>query len=156
MDDRGLLSGLRVIDGGTGVAGPASAAVMSDFGAEGIKIERPGGGDLWRIYSKLPGVAKSELDWCWVLTSRNKKSVALDLGRPEGREALIRLVRTADVFVTNYQKTLLEKFHLTWEDLSAINARLALPHLTGHGAAGEDADDTAFAARAYWAPSVVM
>src|SRR5713226_5275634 len=86
MDERGLLSGIRVIDCGTYVAGPASATVMSDFGAEVIKIERPGGGDLWRIYSKLPGVAKSELDWCWVLTSRNKKNVALELGRPEGLE----------------------------------------------------------------------
>ena len=80
----GLLSGLRVIDCGTYVAGPAAATVMSDFGAEVIKIERPGGGDLWRLFSKLPGTAKSELDWCWVLTSRNKKSVALDLGRVEG------------------------------------------------------------------------
>ena len=91
-NDGGLLSGLRVIDCGTYVAGPAAATIMSDFGAEVIKIERPGGGDLWRLFSKLPGTAKSELDWCWVLTSRNKKSVALDLGRPEGREALIRLV----------------------------------------------------------------
>jgi len=156
MDDRGLLSGIRVIDCGTYVAGPASATVMSDFGAEVIKIERPGGGDLWRIYSKLPGVAKSELDWCWVLTSRNKKSVALDLGRPEGREALIRLVRTADVFVTNYQKTLLEKFHLTWDDLSAVNDRLVYAHLTGYGDAGEDADDPAFDALAYWARSGLM
>src|ERR1700747_3029068 len=99
-NDDGLLSGLRVIDCGTYVAGPAAATVMSDFGAEVIKMERPGGGDLWRLFSKLPGTAKSELDWCWVLTSRNKKSVALDLGRSEGREALIRLVRTADVFLT--------------------------------------------------------
>src|SRR5260370_36893362 len=104
---------------------------MSVFGAEVIRIERPGGGVLWRIYSKLPGVAKSELDWCWVLTSRNKKSVALDLGRPEGREALIRLVRTADVFVTNYQKTLLEKFHLTWDYWSTINDRIVHTHLPG-------------------------
>jgi crotonobetainyl-CoA:carnitine CoA-transferase CaiB-like acyl-CoA transferase len=156
MDDRGLLSGIRVIDCGTYVAGPASATVMSDFGAEVIKIERPGGGDLWRIYSKLPGVARSELDWCWVLTSRNKKSVALDLGRPEGREALIRLVRTADVFVTNYQKPLLEKFRLTWEDLSPVNDRLVYAHLTGYGDAGEDADDPAFDALAYWARSGLM
>ena len=155
-NDGGVLSGLRVIDCGTYVAGPAAATIMSDFGAEVIKIERPGGGDLWRLFSKLPGTAKSELDWCWVLTSRNKKSVALDLGRPEGREALIRLVATADVFLTNYQRTLLEKFRLTWEDLSPINDRLIYAHLTGYGDAGEDADDPAFDALAYWARSGLM
>src|SRR5579864_998219 len=100
MDEHGVLSGIRVIDCGTYVAGPAAATVMSDFGADVIKIERPGGGDLWRLFSSLPGTAKSELDWCWTLTSRNKRSVALDLLRPEGREALLRLVKTADVFVT--------------------------------------------------------
>lgn len=156
MSDRGLLSGLRVIDCGTYVAGPAAATIMSDFGAEVIKIERPGGGDLWRLYSKLPGSARSELDWCWVLTSRNKKSVALDLGDPAGREALVRLVRTADVFVTNYQRTLLEKFRLNWDDLSAVNERLVYAHLTGYGDAGDDADDPAFDALAYWARSGLM
>ncbi len=155
-NDGGLLSGLRVIDCGTYVAGPAAATIMSDFGAEVIKIERPGGGDLWRLFSKLPGTAKSELDWCWVLTSRNKKSVALNLARPEGREALIRLVRTADVFLTNYQRTLLEKFRLTWEDLSPVNDRLIYAHLTGYGDAGDDADDPAFDALAYWARSGLM
>jgi crotonobetainyl-CoA:carnitine CoA-transferase CaiB-like acyl-CoA transferase len=152
----GLLSGLRVIDCGTYVAGPAAATIMSDFGAEVIKIERPGGGDLWRLFSKLPGTAKSELDWCWVLTSRNKKSIALNLAQPEGREALIRLVRTADVFLTNYQRTLLEKFRLTWEDLSPVNDRLIYAHLTGYGDSGDDADDPAFDALAYWARSGLM
>jgi len=156
MEERSLFSGLRVIDCGTYIAGPASATIMSDFGAEVIKIERPGGGDLWRLYSKLPGTAKSDLDWCWVLTSRNKKSVALDLRRSDNREALIRLVGTADVFVTNYQRTLLEKFRLTWEDLSPINDRLIYAHLTGYGDEGEDADEPAFDALAYWARSGLM
>jgi crotonobetainyl-CoA:carnitine CoA-transferase CaiB-like acyl-CoA transferase len=156
MDERGVLAGIRVIDCGTYVAGPAAATVMSDFGAEVIKIERPGGGDLWRLFSKLPGVAKCNLDWCWVLTNRNKKSVALDLGRPEGREVLLRLIGTADVFVTNYQRTLLEKFRLTWDDLAPVNQRLIYAHLTGYGDAGEDADAPAFDALAYWARSGLM
>jgi formyl-CoA transferase len=156
MDGRGILTGIRVIDCGTYVAGPAATTVMSDFGAEVIKIERPGGGDLWRLFSKLPGVARCDLDWCWVLTNRNKKSVALDLGRPEGREVLLRLVGTADVFVTNYQRTLLEKFRLTWEDLAPVNPRLVYAHLTGYGDRGEDADAPAFDALAYWARSGLM
>ncbi|MBV8454921.1 MAG: CoA transferase, partial [Deltaproteobacteria bacterium] len=156
MDEGGVLAGIRVIDCGTYVAGPAAATVMSDFGAEVIKIERPGGGDLWRLFSKLPGVAKCDLDWCWVLSNRNKKSVALDLGRPEGREVLLRLVSTADVFVTNYQRTLLEKFRLTWEDLAPANPRLIYAHLTGYGDAGADADAPAFDALAYWARSGLM
>ena len=156
MDERGVLGGIRVIDCGTYVAGPAAATVMSDFGAEVIKIERPGGGDLWRLFSKLPGVAKSDLDWCWELTNRNKKSIALDLARPEGREIIARLVGSADVFVTNYQRTLLEKFHLTWEDLAPLNSRLVYAHLTGYGDAGDDADAPAFDALAYWARSGLM
>jgi len=156
MDPAGILTGIRVIDCGTYVAAPAAATVMSDFGAEVIKIERPGGGDLWRLFSKLPGVAKCDLDWCWILTNRNKKSVALDLGRPEGREVLLRLVGTADVFVTNFQQKLLEKFSLTWADLAPINRRLIYAHLTGYGDSGEDADAPAFDALAYWARSGLM
>src|SRR6516162_1151002 len=156
MDEGGVLAGIRVIDCGTYVAGPAAATVMSDFGAEVIKIERPGGGDLWRLFSKLPGVARCNLDWCWVLTNRNKKSVALDLGRPEGREVLLRLIGTADVFLTNYQRMLLEKFRLTWEDLAPVNPRLVYAHLTGYGDAGEDANAPAFDALAYWARSGLM
>jgi len=156
MNKDGALAGIRVIDCGTYVAGPAAATVMSDFGADVIKIERPGGGDLWRLFSRLPGTAKSELDWCWVLTSRNKRSVAIDLGKPSGRDALIRLVKTADVFVTNYQRQLLQKFSLNYEDLSAVNPRLIYAHLTGYGDAGEDCDDPAFDALAYWARSGLM
>jgi crotonobetainyl-CoA:carnitine CoA-transferase CaiB-like acyl-CoA transferase len=152
----GILSGLRVIDCGTYVAGPASTTIMSDFGAEVVKIERPQGGDLYRFMAALPGFAKADLNWAWILTSRNKKSVAVDLSSPRGREVLIRLVKTADVFVTNYQRPLLEKFQLTWEHLQPENERLIYAHLTGYGDAGEDADAPAFDALAYWARSGLM
>ena len=156
MDRNGILSGIRVIDCGTYIAAPASATVMSDFGAEVIKIERPDGGDLWRLFPLLPGTAKSELNWSWVLTGRNKKSVALDLATPEGYEALLRLVKTADVFVTNYQSQLLTKFRINWDDLRAVNDRLIFAHLTGYGEKGDDADSPAFDALAYWARSGLM
>jgi crotonobetainyl-CoA:carnitine CoA-transferase CaiB-like acyl-CoA transferase len=156
MRKDGILSGIRVIDCGTYIAAPASTTVMSDFGAEVFKIERPDGGDLWRLFPHLPGTPKSELNYAWVLTGRNKKSVALDLGSPEGYEALMRLVKTADVFVTNYQAQLLTKFRLNWDDLRAINERLIFAHLTGYGETGDDADLPAFDALAYWARSGLM
>jgi len=156
MESKGLLSGIRVIDCGTYIAGPASATVMSDFGADVIKIERPQGGDLWRLFSRLPGTAKADLDWCWILTNRNKRSVALDLADGAGREALLELVKKSDVFVTNYQALILKKFRLTWEDLRPLNERLIYAHLTGYGDRGEDADDPAFDALAYWARSGLM
>jgi crotonobetainyl-CoA:carnitine CoA-transferase CaiB-like acyl-CoA transferase len=156
MQSGGILSGIRVIDCGTYIAGPAAATVMSDFGAEVFKIERPQGGDLFRLFPHLPGSPKSELNYCWILTGRNKKSVALDLADPDGREALMRLVKTADVFVTNYQAQLLAKFRLTWDDLHAINPRLIFAHITGYGEMGDDADLPAFDALAYWARSGLM
>ena len=156
MQKNGILSGIRVIDCGTYIAGPASTTVMSDFGAEVFKIERPDGGDLWRLFPHLPGTPKSQLNYAWILTGRNKKSVALDLASPEGYEALIRLVKTADVFVTNYQAQLLTKFRLTWDDLRATNERLIFAHITGYGEEGDDADLPAFDALAYWARSGLM
>jgi crotonobetainyl-CoA:carnitine CoA-transferase CaiB-like acyl-CoA transferase len=156
MQQSGILSGIRVIDCGTYIAGPASATVMSDFGAEVFKIERPDGGDLWRLFPHLPSTPKSELNYAWMLTGRNKKSVALDLSSPEGYEALIRLVKTADVFVTNYQTQLLTRFHLSWDELRAVNDRLIFAHITGYGEKGDDADLPAFDALAYWARSGLM
>jgi crotonobetainyl-CoA:carnitine CoA-transferase CaiB-like acyl-CoA transferase len=152
VEAKGLLSGIRVIDCGTYIAGPASCTVLSDFGADVIKIERPSG-DLWRAFPHLPGTAKSELNWAWILTNRNKRSVALDFEKPEGREALLRLVKSADIFVTNYQATLLRKFRIGWDDLRSLNDRLIYAHLTGYGDAGDDADEPAFDALAYWARS---
>jgi crotonobetainyl-CoA:carnitine CoA-transferase CaiB-like acyl-CoA transferase len=156
MPRDGLLSGLRVIDCGTYIAGPASATMMSDFGAEVFKIERPGGGDLFRLFPQFPGNAQSDLNYCWILAGRNRKSVALDLANPEGRDALLRLVKTADVFVTNYQAQILARFRLTWDDLRAVNDRLIYAHVTGYGDEGEDADAPAFDALAYWARSGLM
>jgi crotonobetainyl-CoA:carnitine CoA-transferase CaiB-like acyl-CoA transferase len=154
--ENGILSGLRVVDCGTYVAGPAAATVMADFGAEVFKIERPQGGDLFRLFHGLPGQAVSDVDYNWMLVGRSKKSVALDLGNSEGRDALIALVKSADVFVTNYQPQILAKFRLTWKDLSPLNSRLIYAHLTGYGDAGEDADLPAFDALAYWARSGLM
>jgi len=152
----GILSGIRVIDCGTYIAGPAAAVVMSDFGAEVIKIERPPYGDPYRYLSLVPGMPVSPLHYCWILEGRNKKSVALDLNDHAAREALIALVRTADVFITNYQGPLVQKFRVAYEDLAAYNPRLIYAHLTGYGDTGDDCNQPGYDLTAYWARSGLM
>jgi crotonobetainyl-CoA:carnitine CoA-transferase CaiB-like acyl-CoA transferase len=151
-----ILSGLRVIDCGTYIAGPAAAAILSDFGAEVIKIERPPYGDPYRYLPQVPGMPVSDQNYCWILDDRNKKSIALNLGDPEAHQVLLKLVATADIFVTNYQPQSLRKFHLTYEDLAPLNARLIHASITGYGEHGEDAEKPGYDATAYWARSGLM
>src|SRR5262245_6124678 len=115
----GILEGIRVIDAGTFIFGPAAATVMSDFGAEVIKLENPAGGDPYRYLHKMPPLPESKVDYCWLLDSRNKKSLAINLKRPEAREVVRRLVRSADVLVTNYQPSVIASLGLRYEDVAA-------------------------------------
>lgn len=148
-----ILSGIRVIDCGTYIAGPAAATIMADFGAEVIKIERPPYGDPYRNLSFLPGMPVSELNYCWLLDARNKKSLALDLQAQDGRDVLHRLVETADVFITNYPPELTTKLRVEYETLAAINPRLIYAHITGYGEDGEDTNKPGYDTTAYWARS---
>jgi len=152
-DHKNILSDLRVIDCGTYIAGPAAATILSDFGAEVIKIERPPHGDPYRFLSFLPGMPVSEHNYCWLLDSRNKKSLALNLREEAGREALRRLTATADVFITNYPPELAEKFTVRYEDLAPLNPRLIYAHITGYGEEGDDTNKPGYDTTAYWARS---
>jgi crotonobetainyl-CoA:carnitine CoA-transferase CaiB-like acyl-CoA transferase len=151
-----ILSGIRVIDCGTYIAGPAAATILSDFGAEVIKIERPPYGDPYRYLGQLPGMPVSDQNYCWILDDRNKKSIALNLNDEEARQTLLKLVATADIFVTNYQPQLLRKFKLTYEDLAPLNDRLIHASITGYGEHGDDAEKPGYDATAYWARSGLM
>jgi crotonobetainyl-CoA:carnitine CoA-transferase CaiB-like acyl-CoA transferase len=152
----GILSGLKVVDCGTYIAGPAAAAVMSDFGAEVIKIERPPHGDPYRYLPLVPGMPEGNTDYCWILDGRNKRSLSLDLGSGAGRDVLLKLVAAADVFITNYQPALAEKFHVTWEDLAPLNPRLVYAYVTGYGEQGPGAGQPGYDATAFWARSGLM
>ncbi len=152
-DGQNILSGLRVIDCGTYIAGPAAATIMSDFGAEVIKIERPPHGDPYRRLSFLPGMPVSEHNYCWMLDARNKKSLALDLQDEAGREVLRRLVATADVFITNYPPELAGKLQVNYENFAAINPRLIFAHITGYGEEGDGINQPGYDTTAYWARS---
>ena len=99
MSDNLLLKGLKVIDAGSFIAGPVSTTILSDFGAEVIKIEPPKIGDSLRhLIERTKRVNPSaEEDYCWQLTSRNKKSLALDLGSAKGQEILHKLKQIAQI-----------------------------------------------------------
>jgi len=151
-----ILSGLRVIDCGTYIAGPAAATIMSDFGAEVVKIERPPHGDPYRYLPLVPGMPTGNTDYCWILDGRNKRSLALNLGTDAGREILLKLVASADVFITNYQPELTRKFRITWDDLRPLNDRLIYGYVTGYGELGDGAGQPGYDSTAYWARSGLM
>ncbi len=119
-----LFAGLRVIDCASFIAGPAAATVLSDFGADVVKIEPTGDGDLYRQLYKLPGQPLCDHNWGWMLTGRNKRSVALDLKTEDGRAVLYRLVADADIFITNYPQPVRRRLKFSHEDLAPLNDRL--------------------------------
>ena len=158
MSENLLLKGIKVIDAASFIAGPASTTILSDFGAEVIKIEPPKIGDSLRhlIMRTRRVNPQSERDYCWHLTSRNKKSLALDLNSEKGQEILRELVKNSDVFVTNMPEKTRQKLKIRAEDLLPINDRLVYGSLTGYGENGEDSHRTAFDVLAWWARSGLM
>jgi len=151
-----VFDGLKVIDCASFIAGPAAATVMSDFGAEVIKIEPPGTGDPYRRRATPPigpGLASNpgfELD------GRNKKSLALDLRKAAGQSVLRRLVTQADVFITNYPRPVRRRLGITYDELAPLNERLIYASFTGYGETGPEADKPGFDATAWWARSGLM
>ena len=148
-----LFSGLKVIDCASWIAGPAAATIMSDFGADVIKIEPPGAGDPWRSRGANPNAAT---DYYWQLTSRNKRSLALDLKQEAGLAVLYRLVEGADVFVTNFPLPVRDRLKLAPADLLPLNNRLIYASFTAYGEAGDEAAKTGFDSTAYWARTGLM
>ena len=148
-----LFSGLKVIDCASWVAGPAAATMLSDFGAEVIKIEPPGAGDPWRSSQPIPG---KQVDYYWQLTSRNKRSLALDLKHADGQAVLHRLVASADVFITNFPLPVRGRLRMAAGDLVGLNPRLIYASFTAYGEAGEEAAKTGFDSTAYWARTGLM
>jgi len=150
-----VLAGITVLDVGSWIAGPAAATVMSDFGADVIKVEPPGG-DPYRDFYHVTGAPASDINYPWLLDARNKKSVVLDLAIREARDALLALVARADVFLTNQPPARIERLRLGYGELSAVNPRLVYASLTGYGDEGEEANKLGFDINAWWARSGLM
>ncbi|HWL20417.1 MAG TPA: CoA transferase [Bradyrhizobium sp.] len=154
--EKGIFEGLKVLDCASFIAAPAAATVLSDFGADVIKIEPPGTGDPYRNLPNLPGYPSSEHNFAWMLEARNKKSLALDLSKPEGQAVLHRLAADADVFITNYPPAVRQRLGITHEHLAPHNERLIYASFTGYGEKGKEANKPGFDSNAYWARSGLM
>lgn len=136
------LDGLRVLDCATFIAAPFAATLLGEFGAEVIKIELPKTGDSLRNFgTKTP--CGDTLPW--LSESRNKKSVTLDLRKPQGAALFKRLVEKSDVLCENFQTGTLESWGLGWDTLKAINPRLVMLRVTGYGQTGPYAGKPGFA-----------
>ena len=150
-----LLEGIKVIDAASFIAGPSAATIMSDYGAEVIKIE-PQSGDSLRnliINGRMPIGPEN---YCWELTSRNKKSISLNLKDVKAQNILLDLVKEADVFITNMPFPIRKKLKITAEDIMPHNESIIYASLTGYGEVGPDADRTAYDSMAWWARSGLM
>ncbi len=137
----GPLSGIRVLDVSTILAGPLASSLLGEFGAEVIKIEQPGVGDPARYYPPLEdGVSAG-----WAMLGRNKRSVTIDLHHPEAADLVGRLTATADVVVTNFRPATLRRFRIDFDDLRAYRPDLVMVHVSAFGRTGPYADRPGFA-----------
>ena len=132
------LEGIRVIDLTVWFQGPVAAQHLADFGAEVIHVERPQGGDLGRGVRTIKALPVGDWNQYFLVINRNKKSMALDLKEPSGRDIMRRLVKSSDVFLSNLSEANLAKWGLSYEELSAINPRLIYAMTTGYGRFSEN------------------
>ena len=130
------LEGIRVVDLTVWFQGPVAAQYLADFGAEVIHVERPKGGDQGRGVRSIKALPVGDWNQYFLVINRNKKSMAVDLKKPGGRDLLYRLVEKSDVFLSNLTLESLLNWELTYEKLSEINPRLVYATTTGYGRRG--------------------
>src|SRR5436190_3555031 len=146
-----MLDGLRVVELAAWVAGPSAAGVLADWGADVIKVEPPGGDPQRRVFQAI-GVSVAVAP-PFELDNRGKRSVVLDLRTDEGRDAMARLLDTADVFITNFRLDALERLALDHATLRPRYPRLIYAGVTGYGMEGPDRNRPGYDIGAFWARS---
>ncbi len=144
----GPVAGVKVVELGVWVAGPAAGGILADWGADVIKIAPPTG-DPGRLFGRMLGCDLG-LNPPFEMDNRSKRSVVLDLGTAEGRDTVFELLADADVFLTNVRPGALRRLGLDFEAVSAANPRLVYGLITGYGEDGPDADRAAFDVAAFW------
>jgi crotonobetainyl-CoA:carnitine CoA-transferase CaiB-like acyl-CoA transferase len=153
--EKELFAGLKVIDCASFIAAPAAATVLSDFGAEVIKIEPPEG-DNYRQLFVAPGYPVTDYNYPWMIDNRNKRGLALDLKSEDGLGVLHRLIDQADVFITNMPLPVRRRLKIGYDHLGPRNPKLIYASFTAYGETGAEAEKTGFDSTAYWARSGLM
>jgi crotonobetainyl-CoA:carnitine CoA-transferase CaiB-like acyl-CoA transferase len=136
------LSGITVLDLSRVLAGPWASQLLADLGADVIKVERPGAGDDTRAWA--PPAAADGTAAYFLSANRGKRSLTVDITRPEGQDIVRRLAERADVLLENYKVGGLAKYGLDYATLSALNPRLVYCSITGYGQTGPDADKAGY------------
>jgi formyl-CoA transferase len=155
MPNDNIFSGLKVVDFASFIAGPSAAVILSDFGADVIKVESPAG-DLWRIGHKIPPQPQAKDAYPWHLANRNKRGITLDLKSPSAQQVLEKLVKWADVFIVNTPHPARKKLKLEYDDVAQWNPRLIYADVTGFGENGPDSGLPGFDITSYWARSGLL
>jgi CoA:oxalate CoA-transferase len=141
MEKQRILEGIRVIDMTQYLAGPTVTRMMAEMGADIIKIEQAPGGDPSRQYAIVNDAGRSGY---FVQQNRGKKSLCLDFDHPKGKDILLRLLRSADVFVENYGPGVMERRGLHWDSMKKLNPRLIMASISGFGRDSSMSDRPAF------------
>ncbi len=128
------MTGVRVIDVGNFLAGPYTASILGEFGAEVLKVEHPIAGDPMRRFGTA--TPRPDASLAWLSEGRNKKSVTIDLRQAEGVQLFLKLVAKSDVLVENFRPGTMEEWGLGWEELKAVNPRLVMLRISGYGQTG--------------------
>ncbi len=147
----GVMDGVRVVEVAEHGFVPSAAAILAEWGADVVKVERPTGDPLRQIMSMGLAADTGEFNWLFEQFNRNKRGVALDLRNDEGRAALDRLIVWADVYITNFLPSARTKLRLHPDDIWAVNPRCVYAIGSGQGLRGPDADLGGFDAVSYWA-----
>jgi crotonobetainyl-CoA:carnitine CoA-transferase CaiB-like acyl-CoA transferase len=155
MANDNIFSGLKVVDLASFIAGPSAAVILSDFGADVIKVEPPNG-DLWRHGHEIPPQPQAKDPYPWHLANRNKRGVTLDLKSPGALPVLQRLIKWAEVFIVNTPHPARKRLNLEYADVVQWNPRLIYADLTGFGEKGPDAELPGFDITSYWARSGLL
>jgi formyl-CoA transferase len=131
-----LLQGVRVLDLTNVLAGPFAVFQLALLGADVVKVEAPGAGDLARVLGAEPKLNKALMGTSFLAQNGGKRSIAVDLKHPEGRAVLIDLVRGADALIENFRPGVMARLKLSWAELEAVNPRLVYCSISGFGQEG--------------------